>query len=88
MVTLGLSVGRGAIEPQSERVKRYSPVSKLSAEADVLVSTVGNNGNVNNGEILLFLSGSESVARLTLLYLVDWRDLAYSNNGNVNTRVK
>lgn len=31
-----------------------------------------------NGEIILFLSGSESVARLTLIYLVDWRDLAYS----------
>jgi hypothetical protein len=78
VVTLGLSVGRGAIEPQSERVKRYSPVSKLNAEADVLVSTAGNNSIIVKGKKILFLSGSESVARLTLLYLVDWRDLACS----------
>jgi len=66
VVTLGLSVGRGAIEPQpSKRAKQYSPVSKLNAEADVLVSTAGNNDVSVNGELVSFLSGSESVARLT-----------------------
>lgn len=79
MVTLGLSVGRGATEPQSKRVKRCSPVSEQkNAEADVLVSTAGNNSIIVSGKKILFLSGSESVARLTLLYLVDWRGLAYS----------
>jgi len=47
---------------QSERVKRYSPVSKLSAEADVLVATAGHNGDVDNGETLLFLSGSKTMS--------------------------
>jgi len=68
VVTLGLSVGRGAIEPQpSKRVKQYSPVSQLNAEADVFVATAGNNDISVNGELISFLSGSESVARLTLV---------------------
>ena len=43
MVTLGLSVGRVAIEPQSERVNAIEPRESQIAEADVLVYTAGNN---------------------------------------------
>jgi len=70
-VTLDLiSVGRGEIEPQFERVKRYSPVSDLNAEADVVHPIADNNNSIDNGEILLFLSGSESVARLEMFMFV------------------
>ena len=65
MVTLGLSVGRGAIEPQSARVKLKSLVNCKYTEADVFFATAGYNILSLNGKIIIFLSGSESVARLT-----------------------
>ena len=81
MVTLGLSVGREAIEPQSERVKRLSLVSFQSrSRCTCLYSR--QQYYYRNGEITIFLSGSKSVARLTLLCLLDRRDLVCSRKGN------
>ena len=44
----------------------------------MLISIAGNNGINDNGEIMLFPSGSKSVARFTLVGLGDLRDLVCS----------
>ena len=63
-VMLGLSVGKGAIEPQSERVKRYSPVIRV-IQKPMYYSLQQAIMHKRNGELVQVLSGSKSVARLT-----------------------